>query len=281
MTRIKDVFSRLETRGECGLITYVMAGDPHPSYTIEIIQALIDGGSDIIELGIPFSDPIADGPTIQAASQRALNAGTTPSKVLQICKEAKETSDTPIVILSYANPIFRMGFKKFFTIAKNHQVDGVIIPDLPIEESQEYRELGRSLEIDTIFLATPLTTENRMQEIIDYTSGFLYLVSIEGVTGAREHIRKDTLSFIRKAATIANQRIPLAVGFGISKPKQIHLCMQNGANAVIVGSAFVRIIEKQISEKEKMLKSLTEYTEKLKSATKYPKNAKNIHLHII
>ena len=267
MREIASTFSRLKARNEGALIAYVTAGDPDPAYTPRIVEALIDGGADIIELGIPFSDPIADGPTIQAATVRALKTGTTPKKVLQIVEEVRDGSDVPIVILTYYNPIFRMGLKNFFESAEASGVNGVIVPDLPVEEAYDYKKIAEAHDIDTIFLAAPSTSTERLRKILEYASGFLYLVSIFGVTGARDRVQDLTIRLIKETLKITRGRIPLAVGFGISKPEHVKTIIQNGADAAIIGSRFVRIIEEKRDKTEEMLKDLYEYARLLKEAT--------------
>ena len=267
MKEMARTFSRLRTRGEGGLIAYVTAGDPEPEHTPRIVKTLVNGGADIVELGIPFSDPIADGPTIQAATVRALKAGTTSRKVLKICEEIKEENSVPIVILTYYNPIFRIGLECFFETAKACGVDGLIVPDLPIEEASEYKKFAEAYEVDTVFLAAPSTSTQRLRRIVEYTSGFLYLVSVFGVTGAREKVKGLTIGLVRKTLPITYERVPLAVGFGISKPEHVKVITQNGADAAIVGSGFVSIIENNQTREEEMLEELKEYASRLKAAT--------------
>jgi len=267
MKEMARTFSRLRTRGEGGLIAYVTAGDPEPEHTPRIVKTLVNGGADIVELGIPFSDPIADGPTIQAATVRALKAGTTSREVLKICEEIKEENSVPIVILTYYNPIFRMGLECFFETAKACGVDGLIVPDLPIEEASEYKKFAEAYEVDTVFLAAPSTSTQRLRRIVEYTSGFLYLVSVFGVTGAREKVKGLTIGLVRKTLPITYERVPLAVGFGISKPEHVKVITQNGADAAIVGSGFVSIIENNQTREEEMLEELKEYASRLKAAT--------------
>jgi len=267
MKEMARTFSKLRTRGEGGLIAYVTAGDPEPEHTPRIVKTLVNGGADIVELGIPFSDPIADGPTIQAATVRALKAGTTSRKVLKICEEIKEENSVPIVILTYYNPIFRMGLECFFETAKACGVDGLIVPDLPIEEASEYKKFAEAYEVDTVFLAAPSTSTQRLRRIVECTSGFLYLVSVFGVTGAREKVKGLTIGLVRKTLPITYERVPLAVGFGISKPEHVKVITQNGADAAIVGSGFVRIIENNQTREEEMLEELKEYASRLKAAT--------------
>lgn len=267
MSEIFKTFYKLKARGEGGLIAFVTAGDPDPSYTPKIVNSLIQGGADIIELGIPFSDPIADGPIIQAASMRSLKAGTTVKKVFDMIGNIKEKNKIPIVILTYYNPIYRMGLKKFFEIGKTNGVDGVIVPDLPIEEAFEYKKYANNFEIDTIFLAAPSTSDERLKKILGITSGFLYLVSVYGITGTRKKIEKYTLDFLNKTLKNTSARIPLAVGFGISSMEHVRIVIENGANAAIVGSKFVKIIEKKHGNEEELLNILKECVKKLKKAT--------------
>jgi tryptophan synthase alpha chain len=266
---------RLRERNEGGLIAYVTAGDPEPSLTPDIVEALVAGGADIIELGIPFSDPIADGPTIQAATLRALRSGMTPEKVLQIVGDIKSRVKVPLVILTYYNPIFKMGLKKFFKSASSSGVDGVIVADLPIEEASDYKEMAEDHEVDTIFLASPSTSDDRLRRILEFTSGFLYLVSLFGVTGARDKIQDLTIGLVRRTARVAlAYGIPLAVGFGISKPEHVEALIRSGADAAIVGSGFVKIIEKHRCT-ERLLSEIETYASKLKEATVHPHHSKS------
>jgi tryptophan synthase alpha chain len=269
MSDIEDLLRKLKDRGEGALIAYICGGDPAPEYTPEIVDALIRGGADIIELGIPFSDPIADGPTIQAASVRALNAGTTPFEVMQVAGRIREEHRSiPLVVLTYYNPIYRMGVERFFKQAREYEINGVIVPDLPIEEATEYKRTAEAHGIDTMFLATPNTTSERLERIIEYTSGFLYLVSIFGVTGARDSVHKLTIQTLKKLLPYIRGRIPLAVGFGISEPEHVRTVIGSGADGAIVGSALVKIVEKHIGEHTGMLRALKEKTYELKTATR-------------
>lgn len=268
MSKIKKVFKDLKIKKEGALIGYVTAGDPKPKITTRITDALIDGGVDILELGIPFSDPIADGPTIQAASLRALNAGTTPNQVLKIAREIRKKHETPIVILTYFNPIFKMGLNNFFSLLRKYEIDGVVVPDLPIEEADYYHRIAKDYGVDTIFLATPSTSERRLLKIINFSSGFLYLVSQFGVTGTREVLQQSTVKLIKKVLPKTNNIIPLAVGFGISKPEHAKLVFQSGSDGVIVGSAFVKIIEENQEDIEIMLKRIRKFAGDLKDILK-------------
>lgn len=268
MSDIAKVFERLKAQGDGALIGYVTAGDPEPRLTASIAEALVKGGVDILELGVPFSDPIADGPTIQAASVRALQAGTTPKMVLGMAGEIKRKQGVPVVILTYFNPVFRMGVENFFRLAKSFGVDGVVVPDLPVEEAATYREAAESCGVDTIFLAAPSTSNERLGKIVACTSGFLYVVSHFGVTGARETVEDSTVQLIRRVRVFTSGRVPLAVGFGVSKPEHAKRIIEAGAEGVIVGSAFVNIIQKRQGAVDGMLEELEVAARKLKNATR-------------
>ena len=271
MTAIAETFRRLENRGEAALIGYVTAGDPEPQLTPLIADALIKGGVDIVELGLPFSDPIADGPTIQAASVRALGAGTTPRKVMDIAKEIRKHYDTPVVVMTYYNPVFRMGLDNFFRLAKDCMVDGIIVPDLPVEEAGDYRQAASVHGVDTIFLAAPSTSPQRLRRIVECTSGFLYLVSHFGVTGTKASVEESTIQLVRSVLRFTKGRVPLAVGFGVSKPEHARCIIEVGADGVIVGSAFVNIIQRNQDRIGKMLEEVEGTARRLKDATKRSK----------
>jgi len=266
MSEIAKVFQKLKAQGDGALIGYVTGGDPEPRFTPVIAEALVKGGVDILELGVPFSDPIADGPTIQAASVRALQAGTTPKMVLGMAGEVKKKHSVPIVILTYYNPVFRMGLENFFRLASNCGVDGVVVPDLPVEEAEAYREAARTCGVDTIFLAAPSTTNERLRKIVGCTSGFLYLVSHFGVTGAREALEDSTVQLIKRVLPYTVGRVPLAVGFGVSKPEHAKLIIQSGADGVIVGSAFVNIVHRHQVDAGRMLEEIEKLACRLKEA---------------
>lgn len=267
MSNIAKAFQKAKQNGGA-LIGYITAGDPNPNLTPEIAGALIKGGVDILELGLPFSDPIADGPTIQAASQRALTAGTTPMKVLEIASTIKNKHEIPLVVMTYYNPVFKLGLDKFLAAAKKKGVDGFIVPDLPVEEADDYRKAAKTNELDTIFLASPATSTERLRKIVNASSGFLYLVSRFGVTGAQTKVEDSTVQLIKRVQQVTAQKIPLAVGFGISKPEHVKTVIGAGADGAIVGSAFINLIVKNQSNKPLMLKKLEEAAVKLKVATK-------------
>jgi len=265
MMKIQEKFSELKNKKEGALIGYVMAGDPSPEPTVDIANALIKGGVDILELGLPFSDPIADGPTIQKSGGRALKAGMNSDIYFDIVK--KIDSKIPLVCMTYYNLILQRGLDKFTKDCKDSGISGLIVPDLPIEESDPLLQECKNSGIDLIFLVASTTTEERMKKILESATGFLYVVSLLGVTGARDNLSdsiKPTLDTIRKQ----NPAIPIAVGFGISKPEHVKDVLGSGADGVIVGSAFIRIIADNLDNKEKILPELEEFAKKLKDSTR-------------
>jgi tryptophan synthase alpha chain len=267
MSEIEKVFRKLKAQGNGALIGYVTGGDPEPKCTPLIAEALINGGVDILELGIPFSDPIADGPTIQAASVRALKAGATPKMVLEMAKGIRKKHSAPVVILTYYNPVFRMGLEKFFRLARNCLVDGIIVPDLPVEEADDHRKAASTAGVDTIFLAAPSTTDERLRKIVERTSGFLYLVSHFGVTGEKTSVADSTIQLVKRILPITAGRVPLAVGFGISKPEHARRIIEAGADGVIVGSVFVNIVGRNTANVDRLLLDVEKTARKLKEAT--------------
>jgi tryptophan synthase alpha chain len=234
---ISEKFGELREKNEGGLICYVMAGDPSVEATGEIVKALSSGGADIIELGFPFSDPVADGPTIQVAGQRALAAGMDIQRYFELVKNLDVP--IPLVCMTYYNPIFRYGVEKFVEGAAEAGIGGLIIPDIPVEEAADLKKSCDKHGLDLIFLVAPTTTDERIQKILQRGSGFLYLVSRLGVTGTRENVSSSTKDLLSRVET----KLPKAVGFGISTEKQAEEVRAAGADAVIVGSAFVKIIE--------------------------------------
>lgn len=267
MNRITAKFKELRRRDEGALIAFVTAGDPKPAMTPKIVKTL-SKHADIMELGIAFSDPIADGPTIQAAADRALRAGTTPPHVLTMIKKIRQVSNIPIVVLTYCNIVLKPCLETFMQKLSTAGADGIIIPDLPLEEAGEIRKVARKHRIDLILLAAPTTTPARMKKICKASSGFVYLVSLLGVTGAREKLSDAVKNMVTKAHIASKGRIPLAVGFGISKPAHVREVIKCGADGAIVGSAFVKIIAKNLKNEQKMLKELDNFGKVLKSATK-------------
>jgi tryptophan synthase alpha chain len=239
-TRISRRFAELRESGELGIVAYITAGDPSLEATLPFVLALADAGADVIELGVPFSDPLADGPTIQRASERALQAGTTLHGVIDLVRRIRQCSQVPLVLFGYYNPILQMGLEKFAAAAAAAGADGVLVTDLTPEESAEYREILARHKLDTVFLAAPTSDAERLAKISAVSSGFLYIVSRTGVTGAKDLMPDDLPALLRRARHATT--LPLAVGFGISLPG--HVSMLGGlADAAVIGSALVSEIE--------------------------------------
>jgi tryptophan synthase alpha chain len=259
-TRISRLFERLRGANRRGLIAYITAGDPSPDVTVELVRALERGGADLIELGVPFSDPIADGPVIQRASERALRAGTTLRKVLEIAAEIRSTSEIPLLLFSYLNPLVRYGPDALARDAAAAGIDGCLLTDLSVEEARDYVSAMRAHNLDTVFLAAPTSTERRLRLVAEYSTGFVYLVSRTGVTGERDSLSGAVAPLVSAMRRITG--LPLAVGFGISQPEHV---AEVGAvaDAVVVGSAFVRLIEKN-AENASLPLQLESFTRELK-----------------
>jgi tryptophan synthase alpha chain len=239
-SRISLRFAGLRHTGEMGLVAYLTAGDPSLSATEQFVLALANAGADVVELGVPFSDPVADGPVIQRASERALRSGTTLAGVLALVKSLRTKTEVPLVLFSYFNPVLQMGLEKFADTATAVGADGVLITDLTPEEGEEYRVTMQLRGLDTIFLAAPTSTDERLAVIAKSSSGFLYLISRTGVTGAKDQLAEELPALARRVRRVTE--LPIAIGFGISQPG--HVSMLGGlADAAVVGSALVEQIE--------------------------------------
>jgi tryptophan synthase alpha chain len=223
------------------LVAYVTCGDPNLATTRDIILAAIDAGADVIELGVPFSDPLADGPVIQRASERALRQRTTLGQVLELATKIRQRSTVGMILFSYFNPVLRMGLAKFASAAKDAGLDGALITDLPVEEAAPYLHQMRARNLATVFLAAPTSTDERLQRIAEASSGFVYAVSRTGVTGARKQLTDDAQKLVRRLRKYT--KLPVAVGFGISTPEQF-AAVGRFADAAVVGSAIVEVIER-------------------------------------
>ena len=239
MSRIAGAFERIRSSGTPGLVTYVTAGDPDLERTAEILATLSASGADVLEVGVPFSDPLADGPVIQRASERALASGTTLRGVLRTIKVARARIAAPIVLFTYANPILRMGEERFVTAAADAGVDGVLVLDLPVEEAGPFRTRLVEAGLDPIFLLSPTTSDARIKESASLGRGFLYVISRLGVTGARSEVAADAQALATRIRTHSD--LPLALGFGISRPEHVAQ-VGKWVDAAVVGSALVSVI---------------------------------------
>ncbi len=275
---IRSAFSQAQGERRGALVGYLVAGDPSPKDTPALCQALIQGGVDILELGIPFSDPVADGPTIQAAGVRALKVRTTPTDCLNIVRKVKQENESavPVVFMTYYNTLFRFGLEAFLSKAYASGVDGLIVPDLPQLGSSEFARFISAIRenrLASVLLATPTTSDERLRSILNETRGFLYLVSLLGVTGVRKSSQKSeiNLGFIQHTCEVAHDHsfasTPVAVGFGISEPRHVQNVLRAGADGVIVGSAFVNIVSQNQDDVDAAAKQLEQFTGSLHKAT--------------
>ncbi|ACL03133.1 tryptophan synthase, alpha subunit [Desulfatibacillum aliphaticivorans] len=264
MSCIKNSFEALKAKNEKALVGFVTAGDPDFGKSVEIVKAMCEGGMDVLELGIPFSDPTADGPVIQRSSQRALSSGMSLPKVLEMVKIVRGFTKIPIVLFGYYNPIFSYGGKRFYEDALAAGADGVLIVDLPPEESAELTSLWEGDDFDFIRLVAPTTGQDRMKQIAGEASGFIYLVSMTGVTGSQglDSSKVADVNAPLKAVT----DLPVCVGFGISTPEHVK-AVAAVSDGVVVGSAFERLIEENL-ENRGLHTMVQEYTESLKAATR-------------
>jgi len=254
-TRIQKLFERTRAENRAAFIAYLTAGDPTPEKTPDIAATLVRAGVDLIELGVPFSDPVADGPVIQRASARALNAGTTLPKVLDIARKIRAYSEVPLMLFTYLNPAIHYGFAKLAADAKAAGIDGVLLTDLSVEEAAPFMQPLRAAGLDTIFLAAPTSTDRRLKLVAEYSTGFVYLVSRTGVTGEQVALSESLGTLIEKTRAVT--KLPLAAGFGISTPDQARTVARM-ADGVVVGSAIVRQIEQDLDGLESMVRSLAQ-----------------------
>lgn len=261
-TRISRLFERVRRESRPALIAYLTAGDPSLERTISLVEALEEGGADLIELGVPFSDPIADGPVIQRACRRALGAGATLPRILETAALIRSRSGIPLLLFSYLNPVLRYGFERAARDAAAAGVDGFLLTDLSVEEAGAYTAALRKAGLDTVFLAAPTSTADRLRLVAQHSSGFVYLVSRTGVTGERESLSGQVAPLIARLRAITD--LPLAVGFGISQPEQAAAAARL-ADGVVVGSAFVRIVE-QAQGSPELERRLERFARELKRA---------------
>ena len=261
MSRIDAAFRELRQQRRCGLVTYVTAGDPDLERSREILVRLAHAGADILEVGVPFSDPLADGPVIQRATERAIAAGSTLVKVLGMVSDVRPLVNAPIVIFTYANPILRMGLDEFVQRARQAGVDGVLTLDVPPEESAQFREALSRARIDTIFLLSPTTSAERIRRAAALGTGFLYGISRLGVTGAREAVADSARELAARVR--AETGMPLALGFGLSRPEHVR-AVAEFADAAVVGSALVNVIAEH-GQSQSLFAEVERYVRWLKS----------------
>lgn len=264
MSRIKVKFAELQAKKQKALIPYIMVGFPNQKATITIVRGLVKGGADIIELGFPFSDPLADGKVIQNAGKISQDKGTRIENFFSIVRKIRKETQIPLVMMTYTNILYQKGFSEFITKAKKAGIDGFILPDMSVDESKEYLKAAKN-KVDTIFLISPNTSKSRIKKILKASSGFLYLVAVFGTTGVKSGIKKYTLNAIKQVKKQSQGKIPIGVGFGVSTPQDVKKYINAGADAVIVGSALIKLIEKT---PERQLESkISSFTKQLKKQT--------------
>ncbi len=262
MNRIKEKFETLKAKNKKGFVAYITAGDPRLEITHKLVHSFAELGVDFIELGIPFSDPLADGVVNQLATMRALKSGTTVQKILDLVKKIRKSSDVPLILFTYLNPILQYGLESFAKNAQKAGVDGVLTLDLPPEEAEDYKRILEKNDLNVIFLVTPTSSDERIKKIASMSSGFIYCVSRTGVTGAQKEMPKDVPEIISKIRQFS--KLPIAIGFGISKPDQVKRLSQM-ADAVVVGSAIVQQIEENVKHPH-LEKRVTSFVKKLVQA---------------
>jgi len=262
LSKVDEKFYELKNNKKLALMPFIMAGDPNIEITSEILLKLQENGADLIELGIPYSDPLADGPVIQVSASRALKSGTNLRKVIKLLESLKGKLNIPIILFSYLNPLLCFGFEQFCEMASNAGVSGLIIPDLPLEEAYKFSKIVSNHSMDLILLVAPTTPFERMKKISNNTKGFTYLVSVTGVTGERNKMENRVENLITKLKEISIN--PVAVGFGISSPEHVNRVRRWGADGVIIGSAFVKRISN--SNEIEVVKNVGKFCEEMRKA---------------
>ncbi len=255
MNRLEERFKRAKNDGRALFVPYITGGYPDIEACKRILRAMAEAGAEIIELGVPFSDPIADGVTIQEATFRALQAGATPKSVLELAGEISASRDVSLVILTYLNPVYRMGLRRFMEEASRRGVEGIIIPDLPLEEAGPVRKIAMKHGISLVLLAAPTTSDERLARILEETMGFAYLVSLKGTTGERDMLPPTAIQLLQRSKRL-NSNKPVAVGFGVSKPGQAVELVRLGAEGVIAGSRIITEIKRNFKNPEKAVRRL-------------------------
>lgn len=263
MTRIEKKFQELQKKNQKALVTFVTAGDPSLSQTEKIVLQLEKSGADIIELGIPFTDPMADGPVIQLSSERSLKKGTTLPKILDLVAKLRQKTEIPLLLMGYFNPIHRMGLERFAKEAVRSGVDAVLVVDLPVEESEEFHKILKKHKINLVYLLTPTSDLNRVKKVSRVASGFIYYVSMTGITGAKLSNLKDVDKQVQKIKKTI--RLPVCVGFGISKASQAKE-LSKKSDGVVVGSAIIKLLAQKNQSSQQKLKSLAKFIQSLKKS---------------
>jgi len=265
MKTYKETFEKLKNKNEGALAAFTVIGDPDYKTSLEITKKIVDAGADMLELGMPFSDPIADGPTIQAANIRALGSGMSTDKAFDFVKELRKYTNIPIGFLCYYNLIYQRSVSKFYSDAKYAEINSILIADMPIEEHNEVLPHLHENNMDIVLMVTPITSDERINKIAKASTGFVYAVSRLGVTGVKSNLEESAMIMVKRIRKLTTK--PLCVGFGISKPEHVKAMINAGADGVIVGSAIVELIAKNLDNKDKMIDMIYNYVKEMKSAT--------------
>jgi tryptophan synthase alpha chain len=266
MSRLARTFEALRARGEAAFIPFVTCGDPDLDTTRDLALAYIEAGADVLEIGIPFTDPLADGPTIQRASERALSAGTTMDDAFSLIAQLRQHTQTPIVPMTYINPVWQIGYDAFAQKCKEVSADGVIISDLPPEEGAEWVAAGQKHGVDTVFLLAPTSDDARVQRVAQSATGFIYAVARLGVTGARTDVPPEIGELVARVRRFSNT--PVCAGFGFSEAKQIQQTISTtGVDGIVVASALIDRFEKANGDAKARVQSAAQYARELKAAT--------------
>jgi tryptophan synthase alpha chain len=262
----QEMFQEVKNKGEGAFIPFTVAGDPDFETSIEIVRQYVDNGADALEIGFPFSDPVADGPSVQAADIRSLNSGMTTDKCFEFISRIREFTSIPIGILVYYNLIYKMGLDEFYNKAKNAGINGILAADLPLEEAGDAVNMASQYDLGQIFMVAQTTTNERISEIVKMCTGFLYVVAVMGITGARSDIKKSTVDLIKRVKSHSD--LPIAVGFGISKPEHVKDVIQSGSDGAIVASAIINIITQNLDDLDNAKQEIGSFCKELKGSTK-------------
>ncbi|ASC72048.1 Tryptophan synthase alpha chain [Halomicronema hongdechloris C2206] len=262
MVSVSETFRQLRDRNQCALIPFITAGDPDLETTVKALHMLDRSGADLIELGVPYSDPLADGPVIQAAATRALQRGTTLAQVLAVVKKVSPSLQAPIILFTYYNPILNWGIDRFFADIAAAGARGLVVPDMPLEEVHQLQAAADAAGIEIILLVAPTTPEERLRAIATQSQGFIYLVSVTGVTGARTNLQQQVQARLHQLRQVTQK--PIGVGFGVSQPEQARTLSQWGADGVIIGSAFVKRLSEGAAEAG--VQAIGQFCQQLKAA---------------
>lgn len=262
-----EMFQEVKNRGEGAFIPFTVAGDPDFETSLQIVRQYIDNGADALEIGFPFSDPVADGPSVQAADIRSLNSGMTTEKCFEFIKMIREFTSIPIGVLVYYNLIYKMGLEEFYQKAKRSGINGILAADLPPEESNDAVDMAKKYKLDQIFMVAQTTNNKRIYEIMKRCSGFVYVVAVMGVTGVRSDLKKSSVELIKRVKN--HTKLPLAVGFGISKQEHVEDVIKSGADGAIVASAIIDVITDNLEDMDKGMDVIGSFCKELKDSTKH------------